>query len=34
VTARREAQSVYYSLASREVHAIIQTLYDLFCGVE
>jgi ArsR family transcriptional regulator, virulence genes transcriptional regulator len=34
VTARREAQSVYYSLASHEVRAIIQTLYDLFCGCD
>lgn len=32
VTTRREAQSVYYSLSSREVHVIIQTLYGLFCG--
>lgn len=31
VTARREAQSVYYSLASHEVHSIIRTLHDLFC---
>ncbi|MEZ5995605.1 MAG: metalloregulator ArsR/SmtB family transcription factor [Hyphomonadaceae bacterium] len=34
VTSRREAQSMYYSLASREVHAIIQTLYELFCGCD
>lgn len=31
VSARREAQSVYYSLASREVRAVIETLYGLFC---
>lgn len=31
VSSRREAQSVYYTLASVEVRAIIETLYNLFC---
>ncbi len=31
VTTRREGQSVYYELASFEVHSIIRTLHDLFC---
>ncbi len=31
VKARREAQSVYYSLSSREVEALIETLYGLYC---
>ncbi len=31
VKARREAQSVYYSLSSHEVEALIETLYGLYC---
>jgi DNA-binding transcriptional ArsR family regulator len=31
VKARREAQSVYYSLSSDEVRAIITTLYEIYC---
>lgn len=31
VKARREAQSVYYSLSSIEVEALIETLYGLYC---
>lgn len=31
VKARREAQSVYYSLSSNEVEALIDTLYGLYC---
>jgi len=31
VRARREAQSVYYSLSSNEVEALIETLYGLYC---
>ncbi len=31
VKARREAQSVYYSLSSNEVEALIETLYGLYC---
>lgn len=34
IVARKEAQSVFYSLASRELKAIINTLYDLYCGHE
>lgn len=32
VSARKEAQSVYYSLASHEVRAIVETLYNIYCG--
>lgn len=32
VTTRREAQTIYYSLASREVRAVLETLYGLYCG--
>jgi DNA-binding transcriptional ArsR family regulator len=32
VSARRQAQSVYYSLSSREVEAVIETLYGLYCS--
>jgi DNA-binding transcriptional ArsR family regulator len=32
VATRREAQTVHYSLASREVAAILETLYGLFCA--
>ncbi len=32
VTTRRKAQSVYYSLASDEVSAIMATLYNLYCA--
>ena len=31
VTARREAQTVYYSIAEQEVGAIVALLYELFC---
>jgi len=31
VTSRREAQTVYYSLAGREVGAVISLLYQLYC---
>ena len=31
VKARREAQSVFYSLSSNEVEALIETLYGLYC---
>jgi len=31
VSTRREAQSVFYSLASTEVETVIGTLYDLYC---
>ncbi len=32
VRTRREAQSIYYSLASNDAGAIMETLYDLFCN--
>ena len=32
VATRREAQSIFYSLASREAEAIMATLYEVFCG--
>lgn len=32
VASRREGKYIYYSLASHEVIAIMQTLYGLFCG--
>jgi DNA-binding transcriptional ArsR family regulator len=32
VTTRREAQTIYYRLASREAEAIMGTLWDLYCG--
>ncbi len=32
VATRREAQTIYYSLASRDVRVLIETLYGLFCG--
>jgi len=31
VESRREAQTVYYSLSGREVAAVIQLLYTLYC---
>lgn len=32
VSARKEAQSVFYSLAGNEATRVMETLYDLFCG--
>ncbi len=32
VSTRRDAQNIYYGLASGEVHAVLQTLYGLYCG--
>nr|WP_275116204.1 metalloregulator ArsR/SmtB family transcription factor [Aliiroseovarius subalbicans] len=31
VTARRQAQSVFYSMSSPEAMAVIETLYRLYC---
>lgn len=31
VTTRRDGQSIYYSLSSPEVEAVLQTLYNLYC---
>ena len=32
VKTRRDGQTIYYSLASKEVSAILSTLYRLYCG--
>lgn len=32
VATRREAQSIFYSLVSREAEAIMATLYDVYCA--
>ena len=32
VTARKDAQSVFYSLAGDEATMVMETLHDLFCG--
>ncbi len=32
VTTRREAQSVYYSLGNKDVTAVMETLYNLYCA--
>ncbi|HDZ71845.1 MAG TPA: transcriptional regulator [Aurantimonas coralicida] len=32
VTTRRDAQTIFYSLASDDVRAIIASLYDVFCA--
>jgi DNA-binding transcriptional ArsR family regulator len=32
VKTRREGQTIYYSLASREARAVLDTLYRLFCA--
>lgn len=32
VKTRREGQTIYYSLASREARAVLETLYRLFCA--
>ncbi|WP_166422955.1 metalloregulator ArsR/SmtB family transcription factor [Paraglaciecola sp. 20A4] len=34
VVTRRDAQTIYYSLASEEVKAVINTLYQLYCAPE
>lgn len=31
VTCRREAQTMYYSIASEEVASLVSVLYELFC---
>jgi DNA-binding transcriptional ArsR family regulator len=31
VATRREAQSIYYSIASNEVERLLGTLYDIYC---
>jgi len=32
VVARRAGQTIYYSLASEEAAAVMETLYELFCS--
>ena len=32
VTARKEAQSVFYSLAGEEAPKVMESLHDVFCG--
>ena len=32
VTTRRDAQTIYYSLASAEASAVMHTLYEAYCG--
>src|SRR5512143_2227884 len=32
VKTRRDAQTIFYSLASDEIRAVLQTLYDLYCA--
>ena len=34
VSTRREAQTIYYSLAGEEASAVIETLYGLYCDAE
>ncbi len=34
VSARRQAQSVYYSLSSSEALAVIETLHSVYCAKE
>ena len=32
VTTRRDAQTIWYAIASREVHGVLSTLYGLYCA--
>jgi len=32
VTSRREAQTIYYSIAGKEAEKLVTVLYDLFCS--
>lgn len=34
VNTRREAQTIFYSLAGDEASAVIETLYGLYCGID
>ncbi len=34
VKTRREAQNIYYSIASPEAAAMVAVMHDLYCGVE
>lgn len=33
VSTRREAQSIFYSIASAEAETLLSTLYDIYCPV-
>lgn len=32
VSTRRDGQTIYYSLASKEVQAVLETLYKVYCA--
>ncbi len=32
VDTRREAQTIYYSIASEDVRSVLETLYDIYCA--
>lgn len=32
LTSRRDRQTIYYAIASKEAVALMRTLYDVFCG--
>lgn len=32
VVSRKEAQTVYYKIASPQVKSVVQALYDIYCG--
>lgn len=34
VTTRREAQTIYYSVADGPAHQVIQTLHAIYCGAQ
>ena len=34
VKTRREAQTIFYSLAGPEARSVIETLYGIYCGVD
>ena len=34
VNTRREAQTIYYSVADGPAHQVIQTLHDIYCGAQ
>lgn len=34
VNTRREAQTIFYSLAGDDASAVIETLYGLYCGID
>lgn len=34
VSTRRDGQTIFYSQASAEVHALLETLYQVYCATE